>query len=233
MYKLQVKENAADFEKRRTYLQTDIDLEHQKLLRNATQPSKRTSTSHSDTTLSKLPFYYPRNNDRPPYSTNIPDNSVFNPNYDVESYLRKNLNPSKESLLSNRFSKLDIDKQNCDEHVIVERALIHDQPKENAKRYEPSFLRKKIDDVQNSDEIIPVLRHSPKNDNNGKGDNLSDAMKQIDDKWKVPVVQKNILKSIPNEEGKNVNILTQLGSIRRQLQLEQLRLDGVSADGDK
>lgn len=227
-----MKENTADFEIKRSYLQKDIDMEHQKLLRAATHLPKRTSTSHSDTALSKLPFYYPRTNDRPPFSTNIPKNSIFNPSYDVESYLRNNLNPSKESLMSNRLSQLDIDKPNCDENVIVERALVHDSPKDNKKRYEPSFLRKNLDDVQNCDEIIPVLRHSPKNDSNCKGDNLSDAMKQIDDKWKVPVVQKNILKSMPNEEGKNVSILTQLGSIRRQLQLEQLRLDGVPGNGD-
>lgn len=227
-----MKENTADFEIKRSYLQKDIDLEHQKLLRATTHLPKRTSTSHSDTAISKLPFYYPRSNDRPPFSTNIPKNSIFNPSYDVESYLRKNLNPSKESLLSNRLSKLEIDKQNCDANVIVERALVHDNPKDNKKRYEPSFLRKKLEDVQNSDEIIPVLRHSPRNDNNCRGDNLSDAMKQIDDKWKVPVVQKNILKSMPNEEGKNVSILTQLGSIRRQLQLEQLRLDGAPGNGD-
>lgn len=228
-----MKENAADFDKKRTSLQKDIDFEHQKLLRATAQHPKRTSTSHSDTAVSKLPFYYPRINDRPPFSSNIPKNSIFNPSYDVESYLRKNLNPSKESLLSNRLSKLEIDKQNCDENVIVERALIHDDPKDNKKRYAPSFLRKNVDEyVQNTDEIIPVLRHSPKNDNNCKNDNLSDAMKQLEDKWKVPVVQKNILKSMPNEEGKNVSILTQLGSIRRQLQLEQLRLDGVSGKGD-
>lgn len=227
-----MKENAVDFENKRTSLQNDIDFEHQKLIRATTHLPKRTSTSHSDTALSKLPFYYPRINDRAPFSTNIPKNTLFNPSYDVESYLRKNLNPSNESLLSSRLSNLEIDKQNCDENVIVERALIHDGPKDK-KRYEPSFIRKNVDDyVQNSDEIIPVLRHSPKNDNNCKDDNLSDAMKQIDNKWKVPVVQKNILKSIPNEEGKNVSILTQLGSIRRQLQLEQLRLDSASGSGD-
>lgn len=62
---------------------------------------------------------------------------------------------------------------------------------------------------------------------------MSEAMKKVDDKYKVPAVQKNILKALPNEEGKSVNILTQLGSIRRQLQLEQLKLDQMSTNGDE
>lgn len=72
---------------------------------------------------------------------------------------------------------------------------------------------------------IPVLRHSPKRQIvEEKTSDLSEKMQMVDDKWRVPAVQKNILKSL-NDKGKNVSILTQLGSIRRQLQLEQLKLD--------
>lgn len=119
------------------------------------------------------------------------------------------------------FTFNDAKKLNAinDKKVIVEKAMIHDRPKE--KKYEPSIRA-------DNDNPIPVLRHSPVNTRVVQDNKeLSDAMQVVDDKWKVPAVQKNILKSLPNEDGKNVSILTQLGSIRRQLQLEQLKLDNM------
>ncbi|XP_063393298.1 trichohyalin-like isoform X1 [Cydia fagiglandana] len=229
----QMKENATDYEKKRTALQKEIDLEKQTLFRARTH----THTSHSDGPAkpSKIPFYCPsvhKAKEKKHFSTNIPDNSIFSPNYDVDSYLRKNLNPSKEML----SSRLDTASSEClaskylarydresrltdnsekearlSKGKVVVEALVHDRPK-----YEP----------KDNDNPIPVLRHSPVNVKTvQKNTDLSEAMQVVDDKWKVPVVQKNILKSLPNEEGKSVSILTQLGSIRRQLQLEQLKLD--------
>lgn len=248
-----MKENASEFNIKRTALQKEIDSEQQKLLRATTQPvaAKRTIiTSRSDTTLSQLPFYYSKNQNkspekRPPFSTNIPDNSIFSPNYDVESYLRRNLNPSRESLMSNRIESVsernyaDIDNISADyknyendKKIVVEKALVHDRPKEKRNamerpKYEPSCLKKDLEVIANDVTPIPVLRHTPKVANDNDSEKLSESMKRVDDKWKVPAVQKNILKTLPNNEGKNVSILTQLGSIRRQLQLEQMRLDSM------
>lgn len=284
-------------------------MEHQSLLRARTLECaniKRVpQTSKSDTYSSKLPFYYPKTQnetERVPYSTNIPDNSVFSANYDVESYLRRNLNPTRQSLNSNRLdkeykgsSKIDYVESN-DRRVVIEKALVHDRPKAERKNdrpkidcrgdskidyqtdsqqqpnidckgdskidyrgdrtesnkvlYKIDYTEPKIDNVVESNKEyrsksktalkddplpIPILRHSPKartHSENEKSE-LSDAMRLVDDKWKVPAVQKNILKSLPNEEGKSVSILTQLGSIRRQLQLEQLKLDKMlSKDSD-
>ncbi|XP_063372717.1 trichohyalin-like [Cydia amplana] len=230
----QMKENATDYEKKRTALQKEIDLEQQTLLR----ARAHTHTSHSDglpSKPSKIPFYYPsvhKSKEKKHFSTNIPDNSIFSPNYDVDSYLRKNLNPSKEMLsprldtasseclASKYLGRYDRESRLTDKNSeearlskgkIVVEALVHDRPKYERKE---------------NDNPIPVLRHSPVNVNTvQKNTDLSKAMQVVDDKWKVPVVQKNILKSLPNEEGKSVSILTQLGSIRRQLQLEQLKLD--------
>lgn len=118
----------------------------------------------------------------------------------------------------------------------VERALVHELPKVKTDRVKPiPKERKSLVPQESMDSLpIPVLRHSPVSqpDRVENGSELSDAMRKVDDKWKVPVVQKNILKSMPNDEGKNVSILTQLGSIRRQLQLEQLKLDRLSKDDD-
>ncbi|XP_034826392.1 calponin homology domain-containing protein DDB_G0272472-like isoform X2 [Maniola hyperantus] len=296
-------DNATEYERKRTTLQKEIDLEHQALLKAAIHPKRHANTSKSDSPVhtkhSKLPFFY-KYDSKPTFSTNIPDNSIFSQNYDVESYLRRNLNPSKESLYSNK-----IDNKN----VVIEKALVHEMPKElrNLNENKESFheketrnfsgntekdtrdfpenmekgpkgnIRGKLDNLygqsrngrkfsenksidtrkysENVEKLhenfidsnklfekmernrreekvfdtlpIPVLRHSPKQKVNygEKSSELSEKMQIVEDKWKVPVVQKNILKSLPNEKGKNVSILTQLGSIRRQLQLEQLKLD--------
>lgn len=167
--------------------------------------------------------------ERKPYSTNIPDDSIFSPNYDVDGYLRRNLN-FKALELKKDFDLESICTENIDK---VDREL----PKMKMDRIKPiPKERKSLHQQESMDSLpIPVLRHSPVTqlDRVESGTDLSDAMKKVDDKWKVPVVQKNILKSIPNDEGKNVSILTQLGSIRRQLQLEQLKLDRLSKDGDE
>uniref|UniRef100_A0A2A4JRT1 CCDC66 domain-containing protein n=2 Tax=Heliothis virescens TaxID=7102 RepID=A0A2A4JRT1_HELVI len=237
------KESTTDYHSKRTELQREIEAE-QRNLRAASLPHKshqrqlqrNTNTSRSDTNPSKLPFYYPslqeRNNeitDKKPYSINIPDNSIFSANYDVDSYLRRNLNFNKEK--PKTYEKDDDSIISLHESKrVVEKALVHntedkfDRPIEK----EPSYKK----NIENVDTLpIPVLRHSPKKqeklEDNTK---MSEAMKKVDDKWKVPAVQKNILKALPNEEGKSVNILTQLGSIRRQLQLEQLKLDKMNKD---
>ncbi|KAM3958425.1 uncharacterized protein ACR2FA_007577 [Aphomia sociella] len=234
-----MKEEAFDFAKKRSELQDEIDIEQKCLLRAVTQPvpaKRKTFTSRSDTPT-KLPLYYPpiREKDKP-FSTNIPDNSIFSPNYDVDSYLRRNLN-FKENVLKNRLDSvkmrgLDIESIGENRYDINEKFrnydknVVRERPKDPAKRnLNPSHVEDTLP--------IPVLRHSPlMQGNKVENANLSDAMKLVDDKWKVPVVQKNILKSLPNEEGKNVSILTQLGSIRRQLQLEQLRLDRMNKDDE-
>lgn len=317
-----MKEHTSEYEKKRALLQSEIEKEKRTLLRSTshkpvTNVSRdMTQTSHSEKT-NKLPFYY---QNKPPYSINIPENSIFSQNYDIDSYLRKNLNPSRESLISSNVRELRAenvntikpvkDNENAKENytenknrdnytdtknsrdnyidyknakvsytenksrdnytdyknakenytenktrdnytdnkisignytdnknakvnytenksarenytdnknnnIIIEKALIHTQPK-----------RSKEDTLP-----IPVLKHSPiKSNDINQNTELSKQMQIVDDKWKIPAVQKNILKTLPKEDGKNINILTQLGSIRRQLQLEQLKLDMIGKE---
>ncbi|CAG9135056.1 unnamed protein product [Plutella xylostella] len=269
-----MKESAKQFENKRTTLQKEIETEQKSLFRAASQPShipKRTIYTSKSENTHKLPTFYskaPENRIKPTFSTNIPDNSIFSPNYDVDKYLRTNLNPSTESLMFNGLSNYaksevsskDLFKSNSEYSIknqdvlgtrrfsfdpdfednstvnsktVVEKALVHNPPKD-VRTYEPSFLRKDIKDLivkeRDLDETpIPVLRHSPKilldDDEVVTAAKTSEAMKKLENKWKIPAVQKNVLKSLPTNEGKNVSILTQLGSIRRQLQLEQLKLD--------
>ncbi|XP_026730625.1 trichohyalin-like [Trichoplusia ni] len=231
-----IKENTTDYHNKRTELQRDIDAEQQKLLRATSQPIRQQPkrsihTSVSDNNPSKLPFYYPRIQERTneiankkPYSINIPDNSIFSSNYDVDSYLRRNLNFNKDKHYDNDDTDVEVQKS---KRVVVEKALVHDRPDERLKLTVNEKVQTPRNPQLNVDTLpIPVLRHSPKNyDGENDDSKMSEAMKKVDDKWKVPAVQKNILKALPNDEGKSVNILTQLGSIRRQLQLEQLKLD--------
>lgn len=222
-----MKENATEYHNKRTELQKEIDIEQRNLrvapLRNTQQRNSVTT----DTSPSKLPFYYPRVQqrtndicDKKPYSINIPDTSIFSANYDVDSYLRKNLNFNK---------KYDGITETHDHNKLIEKALVHHPEERDRPEVTPSFTN-----VDNIDSLpIPVLRHSPKiPENVDESPKMSEAMKKVDDKWKVPAVQKNILKALPNDEGKSVNILTQLGSIRRQLQLEQLKLDKMITNDD-
>ncbi|KAJ8708302.1 hypothetical protein PYW07_010427 [Mythimna separata] len=238
-----IKESTTDYHSRRAELQRDIDCEQRNIRaashphRSHAPPKRNTNTSRSDE-HSKLPFYYPRITERTnditnkkPYSMNIPDNSIFSSNYDVDSYLRKNLNFNKE--ISSKYEKDDdsIISDGPEQKNIVEKAIVHASEDRLTDRPEkPSF--KKTVEVDTLP--IPVLRHSPKRYEDGSEDNqMSEAMRKVDDKYKVPAVQKNILKALPNEEGKSVNILTQLGSIRRQLQLEQLKLDKMITKEDE
>ncbi|CAH1641833.1 unnamed protein product [Spodoptera littoralis] len=222
-----MKENATEYHSKRTELQRDIDIEQRNLRVAQPRNTLQRTTPTTDTSPSKLPFYYPRVQertneicDKKPYSMNIPDTSIFSANYDVDSYLRKNLNFNK---------KYDEISEKHDHNKLIEKALVHHPEERDRPEVTPSY-----NSIENIDSLpIPVLRHSPKIpesvDDTSK---MSEAMKKVDDKWKVPAVQKNILKALPNEEGKSVNILTQLGSIRRQLQLEQLKLDKMITNDD-
>uniref|UniRef100_A0A182WLE2 Uncharacterized protein n=1 Tax=Anopheles minimus TaxID=112268 RepID=A0A182WLE2_9DIPT len=56
----------------------------------------------------------------------------------------------------------------------------------------------------------------------------SDALKLVEKKWEVPAVERTKV----NEKG-STRVLTQLGAIRKQLQLEQLQMDEPSSYGKK
>ncbi|CAK1547756.1 unnamed protein product [Leptosia nina] len=249
-FSAQIKRNSAEYDMKRTSLQREIDTEQRKLT-----TSKLSHTPQSDNYYSEKP-----------YSTNVPESSIFSPNYDLDSYLRKNLNPSKESLLnfrkyhSRQDTKPDMSKswheRGNEKSDWYEKRQIHDDihekmpydryetenKLEGMKMYDRGDFNENTerhetykDDYGRNEKFdalpIPVLRHSPKHNVDEHQENvyksnedLSQEMQLVDNKWKVPAVQKNILKSL-HSEGRNINILTQLGSIRRQLQLEQMKLD--------
>ncbi|XP_052123915.1 coiled-coil domain-containing protein 157-like isoform X2 [Frankliniella occidentalis] len=55
----------------------------------------------------------------------------------------------------------------------------------------------------------------------------SDAMRNLEERWKVPAVQKNVcVRGKTNvQNGGGSNVLTQLGAFRRQLQIEHMRME--------
>ncbi|XP_077294087.1 uncharacterized protein LOC143916731 isoform X2 [Arctopsyche grandis] len=165
------------------------------------------------------------------YSTNIADSSMFAQSIPVKNY---NAEPKAESTAVRPLKFRDGSSTYSES--------VYNSKKPN---YEPAFLSKRLTDMieinptkrrgdheyrgKFDDSLpIPVLREpEKKKDKVSKqhADQSSDAMINLEHKWKVPAVQKNILKNNFTDEGKQENILTQLGSIRRQLQLEQLKLD--------
>lgn len=278
-----MKDYVTEYERKRHSLQQETD---EKILQTSLQPFKRsvqTSKSDGPSGFSQYNSHY---KDKPPYSSNIPETSIFSPNYDVDAYLRRNLNPSKESLISNKFktdSEMDdgynrpipalrhsMRQNNTKKKVLVSNNVENykesklnesgnklEAPKSrlNIETYMPALSHSirnynltkessstyELDSNLNVNDVeiykdtlpIPILKHSSVNNNfEEPSSNLSNAMQMVDDKWKVPAVQKNILKSVPNEGGK-ISILTQLGSIRRQLQLEQMKLDKMLINSNK
>ncbi|CAG4966137.1 unnamed protein product [Colias eurytheme] len=241
-----MKYNAADYDIKRTALQRDIDMEQRKLNMASRNAQTKTDTEYIEK----------------PYTMNIPESSIFSHNYDLESYLRKNLNPTKESLMNlphyketyrqepNWQENNQLDNRNYNwyerkdlqdkmyEQEIESRQKAKDldvcgNKQEIKNKHEDKHKKYEVRKPEKMDTLpIPVLRHSPKrkvnevNERYEVNESLSEEMKVVDDKWKVPAVQKNILKSLQSE-GRNINILTQLGSIRRQLQLEQMKLDKI------
>uniref|UniRef100_A0A182JQ11 Uncharacterized protein n=1 Tax=Anopheles christyi TaxID=43041 RepID=A0A182JQ11_9DIPT len=74
-----------------------------------------------------------------------------------------------------------------------------------------------------SGSLLPSLS-PPKVYVSDRPENLkSDALKLMEKKWEVPAVERTKI----NEKG-STRVLTQLGAIRKQLQLEQLQMDGPS-----
>ncbi|XP_058125757.1 uncharacterized protein LOC131282621 [Anopheles ziemanni] len=77
-----------------------------------------------------------------------------------------------------------------------------------------------------SGSLLPSLS-PPKVYVSDRPDNLkSDGLKLVEKKWEIPAVERTKV----NNKG-SARVLTQLGAIRRQLQLEQLQMDGPSSYG--
>lgn len=200
-------------------------------------PHKR----HDEPDIDLLGYNIKRNNpyvgqdlqyQKPSYSTKIPDNSKYPSS--VRSY--SNENTTKMPYAMHKSDSIASKPSHNSSYF--ESTYNTAKPK-----YEPAFLNKRLTEMieinpnkKNSkpqinkfdDSLpIPVLREPEKRRQRSPNTNNlnSEGMINVDHKWKVPAVQKNILQNNFTEEGKQENILTQLGSIRRQLQLEQLKLD--------
>lgn len=61
----------------------------------------------------------------------------------------------------------------------------------------------------------------------GQGQGQSEAMQNLEERWKVPAVQKNVCTRGKQQaqDSSTGNVLTQLGAFRRQLQMEHMRME--------
>lgn len=77
-------------------------------------------------------------------------------------------------------------------------------------------------------EPFPALAHtvSPSHHQNAVSREPSEAMRNLEERWKVPAVQKNVCtRGTSNVQDGTGNVLTQLGAFRRQLQMEHMRME--------
>ncbi|XP_044735389.1 uncharacterized protein LOC123297698 [Chrysoperla carnea] len=145
------------------------------------------------------------NNNKVPYSFNIPETSIFS---------------------TASTSKLNKENRYFEE---MKRFENYSQEVNRNSRRNDTKQKTILDDSF----PVPILRAQSPPNNNSKYTNIketntpnSPAMQQVEAKWMVPAVQKNIVKrsNLPSI-GESKNVLTQLGAIRLQLQQEQLRLN--------
>ncbi|KRT84155.1 hypothetical protein AMK59_2808 [Oryctes borbonicus] len=137
-----------------------------------------------------------------------------------------------------RIDSLKQDTLNRFETLSINDSLSRVQRRHSATQQDLSMIRRspKIQRRSSSSRLddplpIPVLKaHSPvaqelKN-SVAINSSRSDTSKRIEDKWQVPLIQKNVINHGDLfADGHGRSILTQLGAIRMQLQREQLRMD--------
>ncbi|GLV40164.1 hypothetical protein CBL_03688 [Carabus blaptoides fortunei] len=176
-----------------------------------------TLTHHSDVSENKFsskhslvnsPTPSRRDKKQPPYSFNIATNSVFaNSMLPVNDSVERQTQSHAKLVndIGNSTTKLDSTQKRVHRQINTNKL---DESLPIAVLKEPSPVAKELKNA------VAVQSKS------------SDAMRKLEDKWQVPIVQKNIKNKERLTEGvNNQGILTQLGAIRLQLQQEQLRLD--------
>lgn len=248
--------NSRKYEVKRKHLEEMIDTEKKNITRSRSQPLNmkplavqgklHTANSEKFIQPSNLPLYYAYSptilsgeklstlmqmNKNDQISSNLTKSTTFLPR-SVEG-IDFGTTTLKEKLINSAPNS----KELCDS-LINRPDVYRDDLFNRNPEYEPTFLNKEITDlmVLTSNNVklqdnAPNLGHSPRKLRENRVQ--SDEMKKVEGKWRVPAVQKNIVKKIPDAGGeKTTNILTQLGSIRRQLQLEQMKLDKLLSNNN-
>ncbi|XP_069671721.1 mediator of RNA polymerase II transcription subunit 12-like isoform X2 [Periplaneta americana] len=105
-------------------------------------------------------------------------------------------------------------------HPAIPESEVQNVPPAPSPPQDTNNNKKKLEDslpipiLRAPSPVIPAARI-------GQATSGSEAMRRLEAKWEVPAVEKNRLHTDSNPN----NILTQLGAVRHQLQLEQLRME--------
>lgn len=173
------------------------------------------SGGESDHELDGIDPIVVRNDDNDvPFSVNVPRYSMFHPS---------------NQLIPNSVDEI---RRKTDERI-AKYVKNYSDLKRQPKRIPMIIARSNVDDSF----PLPLLRENSNNNNNWRTPNQfiehermksdqSPAVKMLDTKWSIPAVQKNTITS--NGDGNNkkpIRVLTQLGAVRRQLQMEKLNLN--------
>ncbi|XP_031329457.1 uncharacterized protein LOC116160408 isoform X2 [Photinus pyralis] len=223
--------------------------------KHADSESSVTSLRNTKVASRQLSHYSPPVSRRVPYSFNVPSTSTFanHPNSRSESVnrdeprSRSNSFNRYESALNRHESLSRIDSLQRQESLNrLDSLSIKDSicrvPRRHSATQQDFSLMRRSPKSQRSDRSscsrlddplpIPILKaHSPvaKDLKNSiaidSSKRSTDTVRKLEDRWQVPVVQRNIITHSDPRDGQGRSILTQLGAIRLQLQKEQLRMD--------
>ncbi|KAB0804723.1 hypothetical protein PPYR_01693 [Photinus pyralis] len=222
--------------------------------KHADSESSVTSLRNTKVASRQLSHYSPPVSRRVPYSFNVPSTSTFanHPNRSEsvnrdEPRSRSNSFNRYESALNRHESLSRIDSLQRQESLNrLDSLSIKDSicrvPRRHSATQQDFSLMRRSPKSQRSDRSscsrlddplpIPILKaHSPvaKDLKNSiaidSSKRSTDTVRKLEDRWQVPVVQRNIITHSDPRDGQGRSILTQLGAIRLQLQKEQLRMD--------
>ncbi|KAL9927029.1 uncharacterized protein ACN427_002054 isoform 2-T10 [Glossina fuscipes fuscipes] len=163
---------------------------------------------------------------RPSYSTNIKKNSIFHDNYNPVLSLTKRSNVDSQN--SNEVNlNIDVLRRDVDKRLTRYVKNYGDLALKSrgTQTTTPDVRRDGRDVVLKSEQnlSIPLLREMPKMTRNEAGDlfqkNNSTQLENLNKRWEIPAVQKTSISST------SPNVLTQVGTIRKELQADLLFLD--------
>ncbi|XP_058065942.1 uncharacterized protein LOC131215567 [Anopheles bellator] len=204
---------------------------------------------HGDTAVLN-PVIVKKNYRQPPYSLNISENSLFHPNKSApEPVLSVNVR-NGEVFVDNKLRSRPAsparqpaqDERDDESSSALGDDLLDERIAKYVRHYNTLWMKRGHGRKQNTHQPSNCDHHQTMTKNFASGSTLpslsppkvyvsdrpekmkSDGLKLVEKKWEIPAVERTKV----NNTG-STRVLTQLGAIRKQLQLEQLQMDGPSS----
>jgi hypothetical protein len=214
-----------------------LETEHQSYRILDVQYHRPDELEDSDTTDNNVYAHKPF---RPPFSYNVEKESIFNPHKKItEPKLTVNIKngeiyvdrlaqePDEEAVKQKTEERILRYVKNYDDLRTTKNR--YQQPKVRMEE-QKSWNRQNVSTVnQQNPKVLPRVKYpriytvtEKKETTRSEVGNLrSQAIRNLERKWDVPAIKKTTVSNTPAAN----NVLTQLGAIRKQLQLEQLQME--------